>query len=572
MFAWMNNMRIKTRLWILVGLLLAIMGAIGYIGYHYLDEANGKMKAMYANNLFRIQLLGKTQVNLLAYEGGLYRLIIEDDPKRMQQILKEEMDPCIQENDQLLHTYQSSSLEPFEQGKMSILNQLLAGYRAERNEVVKYSLKNDTAESLQAYNKIRPILTQINQIINDLVIFQETQAEDHYNQSRAEESSAIAFLTTSIILAALLAILLAYFAIRSITKPINELIRTSQQVAEGDLTHLSGIRSTNEIGQLGRAINEMIVKLRTLIAQIVNMSQQTASSTIELASSAQQSGATSNLITVTINEIAEGATKQADHTNTVFHQVENMLRDISGGFELAKTTFSKVKRTVHVTHTGNESILEATEHLHQVAGNVRSSTDAIRKLGQRSAEIGSITSVITDIANQTNLLALNAAIEAARAGEHGKGFAVVADEVRKLAEESKVAGTQISELINSVLSETQLTISTMENNLMAIQEQEGLLDKSSTAFRDIVEHVRETEQSTSQVNLLFKDIQTGAESILRAVQEITEITQRAAASTQEIAASTEQQSAAIEEISANISALSQLADEMNQEVHFFQVN
>ncbi len=133
-------------------------------------------------------------------------------------------------------------------------------------------------------------------------------------------------------------------------------------------------------------------------------------------------------------------------------------------------------------------------------------TDSIQKLGKRSEEIGGIITVISDIAEQTNLLALNAAIEAARAGEQGKGFAVVASEVRKLAEQSKQASGQITGLINDIQAETSVTVRTMESNLLAVNEQVMIINKGGEALEEIVDKVIETETGVEHMKNSFSNV------------------------------------------------------------------
>ena len=243
-------------------------------------------------------------------------------------------------------------------------------------------------------------------------------------------------------------------------------------------------------------MRDYLKKFATTVASSAN---HVAESSHLLAESAKQTSESANQIGVTMNEVAMGSGSQADQAGHIVKMMEQTVKEVSTSLDKIEVTAKSAMDSTSIARKGEEAINEAIEHLVTVTQTVSDATDSIQKLGNRSEEIGGIITVITGIAEQTNLLALNAAIEAARAGEQGKGFAVVADEVRMLAEQSSLSAGQIKNLISAIQDETSVTVRTMESNLVAMKEQVSLINRGGNALREIVEKVEKTEMDVHQM-------------------------------------------------------------------------
>lgn len=377
---------------------------------------------------------------------------------------------------------------------------------------------------------------------------------------------------TVVFIVIIFAIVAAFLIARSITRPISKLVETTDLISEGDLTQQAPFHYDNEIGHLSNAINHMADKLKNLISEIATAAEMTYASSRQLANSSEETAQSSNQIAIAVSEVAAGATTQTDKASSILLQSQYSIEKVKTGLEEVEGTLKKAVETYEVSQLGNRAIVKSREHLDTVVDSVMLATDEIKKLGKRSAEIGDITSFITEIANQTNLLALNASIEAARVGENGKGFAIVADEVKKLAEQSNRAAGKISNVISDIQKETKMTIDVMENNLFGIQQQVSYLNEGTKALHLILENVSETREKTAVVDKIFKDIAKQSEMILHEAQDIAIIIEKAAASSQEVAATTEEQSATVEEISINSKELAKIAERMQKQVSVFKVN
>lgn len=436
---------------------------------------------------------------------------------------------------------------------------------------------NDSTEigagmAIGTYNTQLTIRTiALNKYLSEWVELNTQLADESYQQSLAIQRSLAVTQSTLIIIAVIVSIVLGTLISRSITRPLQLVTNAAEKMARGQLNQSIQIKRKDEIGQLASAFNHMAKNIAELIKQVKWTGEQVASSSNILATNMNQMNETAEQIAITINEVAEGATKEADHAGQILQRMEFTMEAIEQGLEVVDASLDKASKSTEVAYEGEKAINEAIEHLQVVTNTVSETTASIQKLGQLSENIGSIIHVITDISNQTNLLALNAAIEAARAGEHGKGFAVVADEVRKLAEESNQSAQQIIQLVNEIQGETANSIQSMENSNQAVQEQVQIIQKSGNALTEIIANVEDTERGTKQIQVNFTDIKQNIDHVLAAVQEISSIIEESAASAEQVASGAQEQSATAREISNNTAELAKMAHTLEQEVQKFQI-
>jgi methyl-accepting chemotaxis protein len=346
----------------------------------------------------------------------------------------------------------------------------------------------------------------------------------------ADATRGILYSALTVILVSLLiGALLITWIIRSITTPLKQLMSTTEKIAKGDLTEEVDIRSKDELGQLSQSVNHMLHNLRSLISDIVSSSHNVASA--------------SEQISATTQEIASGSSAQSQGAQNMRELFGELNLAINSVAESAEEAVELAAKTTSIAHEGGSIVNKSMESMNQVSIQMT-------RLEEDSHKIGEIIEVIDDIAGQTNLLALNAAIEAARAGEQGRGFAVVADEVRRLAERSGEATKQITAIINGMQSNTHKCVMAVTDGVQQTQD-------TGKAFERIVDMISETEHKVSEIASASEEQAAQSNDVLRSIESISSASEEAAAASEETAATSQ--------------SLAQLAENLNDTVSSFKI-
>lgn len=348
-------------------------------------------------------------------------------------------------------------------------------------------------------------------------------------------------------------------------KPIKEVSDKIEQLAtsEGDLTQRLAIKSNDEVGHLSKSFNSLLDSLQDLIGGILHKGEAVTENTAVLSEHAEEMVQLSGVVTTNVHNSAELSTEQEkgniknlDSINEITHGVSEIKDHSLMVSEKTKTAYKEVG-------LANAEVSSLLTQMSDIKHSVRNSSDIVRRLGNRSSEIGNIVNMIRSITEQTNLLALNASIEAARAGEHGKGFAVVANEVRKLAEESAQSAKQISELVKEIQQETSSAVVEIES----VTNQFGTgMEKLEVVNGSLQDVYLSSKESTDEVDKIFIEI----EQLLSKVEDVETVikdnSQKSNESTKyirEVASSSEEQLSSIQDITTLIEETALLAGELS---------
>ncbi|XAP46624.1 methyl-accepting chemotaxis protein [Bacillus pumilus] len=373
---------------------------------------------------------------------------------------------------------------------------------------------------------------------------------------------------TMIILAVAIAIggIAIYFIIKSIRKPLIALSESAEKISQGDLTQHIEVRTHDEIGKLAQSFNEMSAKLKQVIQAVQNSIENVAASSEELTASAGQTAQATEHITSSIEQFSNSNEHQNDMIEKSSVQLNEMDRSLS---HMVDTTSHMMESSIDSSKTaqaGGELVQKTAGQMQTIEQAVKEAELVIQGLEQKSKDITNILGVINGIADQTNLLALNAAIEAARAGEAGRGFSVVAEEVRKLAEQSGSSSKEIESLTNEIVEEIEKSQNMFKQ--VAGEVQSGLNITNETKITD---KTSEMTEQMKQMNGTAKELSHGSNDISHAVNQIKELSRESSAGFQDIAASAEEQLASMEEISSSSATLSQMAEELRELIKQFKM-
>lgn len=406
----------------------------------------------------------------------------------------------------------------------------------------------------------------------DMNEYQDKQLEiiKQENEKAIQLSKETSFFV--LVLSLIISIFLVMYVRRKITSPLKLVTNLANTVASGDFSQEDvAFKSKDEIGQLASVFNHMKNTLRSLIQNVQSNAQQLSAASQELSASTEEITATTEDVTKQVSatsELSRVSAMAAGESARATEETAAGVQRIAESTQILHHTSSEASETaIH----GSEIIEHAKQQMTVINDSTNTVNELVQKLAKQTEEIGHITKVITDITDQTNLLALNAAIEAARAGEHGKGFAVVADEVRKLAEESKNSANSIVALTLEIKSDTENVEKAVSNSLVSVDDGVKIISDAGQSFNAIVGAVNNMTTQIQEISATSEQISASAEEVSASVNEISNGAESASSNIDTIAAAMEEQVAMMEEIASVAVSVSDSAQELQKEVQKFRV-
>lgn len=451
-----------------------------------------------------------------------------------------------------------------------LLSSFLGHY--DQFELVATQILNSTTggsnrDAMQLTLHREDMLSNLEKILANL----DNDVEIASNQVSESISMTRLIFVTATVVATVIGITLFTVISQFITKTLKRVVLTTKEVSEGNL-RVEELRedSKDELGELGLAVNEMVYRLRELIEKVGGMTDQLAASSEQMTASAQESSQASEQISASIQSVAEGAETQVNYANDNKLIVEGISNEIVDYANKLQTVNHTSTQSNEVAVSGESVARESMVQMEQIKLMTDKMSQSIAQLAQKSGQIGEIVELISNVAEQTNLLALNAAIEAARAGEHGKGFAVVADEVRKLAEQTTDASGEIKGIIDTIQEEIETSATSMTAGYESVENGEKAVRNVSEMFEKVASSINKVTEEVTNVAEGIQLLGQKTEKMITTANHSNDLAKEAMSETQSVAAASEEQHATLEEINATSQQLSSMSEDLMQSLNQFK--
>ncbi|SEO92501.1 methyl-accepting chemotaxis protein [Paenibacillus sp. OK076] len=369
----------------------------------------------------------------------------------------------------------------------------------------------------------------------------------------------------------IIGIILLVFIIRSIHRPLLQLTQAASKVSAGDLTVRVGLQRRDEFGQLGESFDTMTSSLRNVLGEVHDTSSQLAASSEELMASSEQTSRATEQVAELMQDAASGTNKQNASLAATGQLVSEMSIGVKGISSSAEDTARIAVEASSKSEAGMVTVEDAVAHIQKVNDESETMAVVIQDLRAKNEEIVEIVAEITNIAKQTNILALNASIEASRAGEQGRGFAVVANEVKSLANNSGSAAERINELMREMQEKTNAVQSTFAHTGEGMIKSTQMITEAGEAFKNIRSAVQLVAAQAGEVSAASRQIDGGMSYVSKEVNDTIELSNQIASGTEDGSAAAQEQLATMEEVAASSAALSRMAEDLQSLIEKFKL-
>jgi len=528
-------MKIGMRLGAGFAVIILIMLALSIFTGNRFSFVNEQVNVILQDQYPKTVLMNEVNENINVIARAMRNAVILDSDTVQANKELDSIQPISRDTVQCFEKLKKMPLSPEEKVALDAIDGVRAPYKAAQKEVIALIESNHQREAGALLMGSFGVAQQL--YIAAVKKMIELESHSLIASGKAVQSS---YTTTRILgigftaFATLLGALFGFLVTRSITRPIAKLVAMNDRLAQGDLTVQLALDGRDEIAQLAQSTRQVVANMRDILGKVADASNSVAAASDQLQRTATQ--------------IATGAEEMVSEISTVAVASEEMAatsNEIACNCGMAAQSS---QLTSDAASKGSDVVQETIKGMGRIAAQVKQSAQTVESLGVRSEQIGEIVGTIEDIADQTNLLALNAAIEAARAGEQGRGFAVVADEVRALAERTTRATREISGMIQSIQTETKAAVKAMEEGVAEVGKGAVSSEKSGQALDEIQHQVNELSMQINQ-------IATAAAEQTATTGDITSNVQRTSGVVQETARGAGETASAAAQLASNAEQL-----------------
>jgi methyl-accepting chemotaxis protein len=527
-----------------------------------------------------ISELGDMQFNVVSVRRYDLNYIQQRDADHKKNTLQKRAD-AIKIAEDVMTSYRNDVLvipydtEEQRQEDLSEINNIISNWKAYLEISDKLLAESDSGNYINLLALINgESLTSFEELetsVKNLVSFntegslEVMRMSDELYKSMERTIAVMLFLVTAFSVA------VPVLLVRGIKRSVNELLRVSEAVGEGLLTVSANVFANDEFGRLANQYNHTIANIKGLVSHMQESAAYMAGAAQDFRENASQSSAGTERISQRIEQVSIRSDKQLEEIESVMTSVNGVVGGIAGITDKLDTMAQGAAESVRISNEGGEFMRMAVSQMKMIESAVNISSEVVTALVERTNEIGRIVGIIADISSQTNLIALNAAIEAARAGDLGRGFAVVAEEVEKLARESRAATEEISSLISSIQKETSHAVEAMTNGKEEARKGSLAVDDGGHSFDALAKMAVQSSEGLTSIASLMHNMSSDTSSIASAVNNVGDLSGEIARDSQLIVAATQEQAASMQEVSNSSQELARISVDMLDSAKRFSV-
>ncbi len=502
----LSNIKISHKLFIMTVAGLIVLSLFGFSAVNMGRGQLASLKEVYVNNLTPLDNLRNIQLILREVD---YQMVGVISSAESSQKAASHLSEALKKLDSLWKKTESVLNAEELGGTIKDFKKQFAEFKKLAVELKKAYESDDIDTVDLVHEKWLDIKKAIFQSIDKMAEQQKQLVETFYQNKRKSISKVITTIGVVTIVSVICFIVFAMFIARSISRPVHLVMEASKEISKGDLTKRIDVNSSDEMGIMASTLNQMLGHLNTVFYKISENIRSISTQAVRVAEFSEELKENTSRQNRQVEQVASAATEMSQ-------TIVDMAQNASSASESAKLSYDAAMK-------GKAVVGEVVDNIKGLADEISDASAKLETLGERSKEIGEILSVIQDIADQTNLLALNAAIEAARAGEQGRGFAVVADEVRKLAEKTAHATEEIAEKIVSVQKETDNTIVVMQRSTNAVSKSVEIARGAGDALQEIVSSSEQVMEMVQRIATATEQQSSAAEEVSQSMEHVADI-------------------------------------------------
>lgn len=559
-----NFKSVRTKIIFEFSIVIVLTLLLSVLTINSMNQSNKQVENL-INNELELLILDEQLASNMASRTGLIRAYLLFDEKSF---MDEFQAGTVQSQDLVKQAREISDSTKLDE----LINQKVEWEQLTDKVFSEYS-KGNKEEALEIMKTtVGPLGRTLITEFDDLAKNREAKIEKLGDNIQENGKQIIITSIITFIVVLILGVITAFITSRSIVNPIKTVMEQMQKITSGNLNNDElHTDSKDELGQLIHATNGMNNSMRNIMLTISEVTATVSAHSEELTQSANEVRSGTEQISTTMEELATGSESQANMTTDLSTMMKDYTEKIEQTTENTERATNESNQVLVLADEGTELMNASMKQMENIDSIVQDSVEKVQDLDEQSREISKLVVVIQDIADQTNLLALNAAIEAARAGEQGRGFAVVADEVRKLAEQVGNSVTDISTIVGSIQNEINQVTNSLNDEYKEVELGTNQIRLTNEKFSTIQHSISEAVNSINFINTNMADIAASSQEMNSSIYEIAAISEQSAAGIEQTSASSQQTSSAMEEVAGSANELSKLAEELNGLVSNFKL-